>query len=89
MYADRTVKKRDDKMGLFIKKIKCPKCKSINYIKIDMEDGNAGVSGVLLNAFDVGGRSRMASSTPVVRGNFTEYFKCNDCGTVFPYTREK
>ena len=54
-----------------------------------MEDGNSGVSGVLLNAFDVGGRSRMASSTPVVKGNFTEYFKCNDCGTVFPYTREE
>ena len=76
-------------MSIFIKKIKCPKCKSTNYSKVDMEDGNAGVSGVLLNAFDVGGRSRMASSTPVVKGNFTEYFKCNDCGMVFPYTREK
>ncbi|SFC13611.1 GHKL domain-containing protein [Butyrivibrio sp. YAB3001] len=25
----------------------------------------------------------------IVKGNFTEYFKCNDCGMVFPYTREK
>ncbi len=43
-------------MGIFIKKIKCPKCKSTNYTKVNIEDGNGGVSGVLLNAFDVGGR---------------------------------
>ena len=36
-------------MGIFIKKIKCPKCKSTNYTKVNMEDENSG-SGVLLNA---------------------------------------
>ena len=76
-------------MGLFVKKIKCPKCKSVDYTKVNLEGENGGVSGVLLNAFDVGGRSRMASSTPVVKGNMTEYFKCNVCGEVFPITRER
>ena len=76
-------------MGIFVKKIRCPKCKKMDYTKIDIEGENGGVSGVLLNAFDVGGRSRMASSTPVVKGNMTEYFKCNACGEVFPYTRER
>jgi len=60
-------------MGIFIKKIKCPKCKSTNYTKVNMEDENGGVSGVLLNAFDIGGRSRMASSTPVVKGNLKAF----------------
>ena len=76
-------------MGLFVKKIKCPKCKSVDYTNVDMDSESGGVSGVLMNAFDVGGRSRMASSTPVVKGNMTEYFKCNVCDTVFPITREK
>ena len=76
-------------MGIFVKKIRCPKCKKMYYTKIDIEGENGGVSGVLLNAFDVGGRSRMASSTPVVKGNMTEYFKCNVCGEVFLFTRER
>ena len=59
-------------MGIFIIKIKCPKCKSTNYTKVNMEDENSG-SGVLLNAFDIGGRSRMASSTPVVKGNLKAF----------------
>ena len=76
-------------MGIFVKKIRCPKCKKMDYTKIDIEGENGGVSGVLLNAFDVGGRSRMASSTPVVKGNMTEYFKCNVCDEVFTFTRER
>lgn len=76
-------------MGIFVKKIMCPKCKSRSYTKVDMEEAGGGVSGVLLNAFDVGGRSRMASSTPVVKGNMTEFFKCNDCGEIYPIYREK
>lgn len=76
-------------MGVFVKKIRCPECKRMEYTKVNIEDGNGGVSGVLLNAFDVGGRSRMASSTPVVKGNMTEYFKCNVCGKIFPITRER
>ena len=76
-------------MGLFVKKIKCPKCKSTEYTKVDMDAGTNGVSGVVLNAFDVGGRSRMASSTAMVKGNMTEYFKCNNCGKIYPVARER
>lgn len=76
-------------MGLFVKTIKCPKCKSKNYEKLDLENESGGVSGVVMNAFDVGGRSRLASSTALVKGNFQEYFKCSDCGAVYSIPRER
>ena len=72
-----------------MKMIKCPKCKSRKYTKVDVEGESEGVSGAVANAFDVGGRSRMANSTAMLKGNMTEYFKCSDCGTVYPVPRER
>ena len=32
-------------MGIFVKKIKCPKCKSVDYTKVNLEGENGGVTG--------------------------------------------
>ena len=76
-------------MSIFVKKIHCPKCKSTDYEKVDLSVNSKGPEGVVLNAFDVGGRTRMSGTSTMVKGNMTEYFKCKNCGTVYPIAREK
>ncbi len=76
-------------MSLFIKKIKCPKCKSTSYTKVDLEKESDHLNGAVMNPFDVGGRSRVGGGSAMVKGNMTEYFKCNDCGTIYPIERER
>ena len=76
-------------MSIFVKKIHCPKCKSAEYEKVDLSHDSKGVEGAVFNAFDVGGRTRMSGTSTMVKGNMTEYFKCKNCGMVYPVAREK
>ena len=81
--------KKGTAMSIFVKKIRCPKCKSTDYEKVDISSNSKGPEGVVLNAFDVGGRTRMSGTSTMVKGNMTEYFKCNNCGMIYPIAREK